>query len=248
MDLSRASDTINNSSSTTETVLAGVPQLSIDGPLFFNIFMKDLVLFTQYTILGKYTDDSNISNGRSDKDNLKKSMLSNFKTLRECFHDNFVIINTDKCYTMCFGKNKNDNGTFSFNEFNLKNSNEESILVIKIDRKLTLSNHIKTLCRKAGQTLCIVSCLSSLRACILKCSACLSVSCAEHADVLTCPHVNYFCKKLRLKCLRRFWISVNPLSVNYTKWSNTLKQFVANLPTNCLSVFDHFVGLLLKGY
>ena len=38
-----------------------------------------------------------------------------------------------------------------------------------------------------------------------------------------------------------------PLSANPTKWSNTLKQFVGNLPTNCLSVFDHFVGLALKG-
>ena len=40
---------------------------------------------------------------------------------------------------------------------------------------------------------------------------------------------------------------LNPLSVNPTKWSNTLKQFVGKLPTNCLSVFDHFVGLALKG-
>ena len=41
--------------------------------------------------------------------------------------------------------------------------------------------------------------------------------------------------------------SINPLSANPTKRSNTLKQFVDNLPTNCLSVFDHFVGLALKG-
>ena len=34
---------------------------------------------------------------------------------------------------------------------------------------------------------------------------------------------------------------------NPTKWSNTLKQFVGKLPTNCLSVFGHFVGLALKG-
>ena len=34
---------------------------------------------------------------------------------------------------------------------------------------------------------------------------------------------------------------------NPTKWTNTLKQFVGKLPTNCLSVFDHFVGLALKG-
>ena len=32
-----------------------------------------------------------------------------------------------------------------------------------------------------------------------------------------------------------------------TKSPNTLKQFAAKLPTNCLSVFDHFVGLALKG-
>ena len=39
---------------------------------------------------------------------------------------------------------------------------------------------------------------------------------------------------------------LNPLSANPTKWSNTLKQFAGNLPTNCSSVFDHFVILALK--
>ena len=39
----------------------------------------------------------------------------------------------------------------------------------------------------------------------------------------------------------------NPLSANPTKWSDTLKQFISNLPTNCLSVSDHFVKLALKG-
>ena len=39
---------------------------------------------------------------------------------------------------------------------------------------------------------------------------------------------------------------INPLSTNLTKWSNILKQFVGSLPTNCLSVFDHFVGLALQ--
>ena len=40
---------------------------------------------------------------------------------------------------------------------------------------------------------------------------------------------------------------VNPFNANFTKWSNTLKQFVGNLTTNCLSVFEHFAGLALKG-
>ena len=40
---------------------------------------------------------------------------------------------------------------------------------------------------------------------------------------------------------------INPLRANPTKWSNTLKQFADNMATNSLSVFDHFVGLALKG-
>ena len=52
-------------------------------------------------------------------------------------------------------------------------------------------------------------------------------------------------QKLR-KDLRLFFQQFNPLSADTTKWSNTLKQFVSNLATNCLSVFDHFVKLALK--
>ena len=42
-------------------------------------------------------------------------------------------------------------------------------------------------------------------------------------------------------------VILNSLSANPTKRSNTLKQFVGKLPTNCLSVFDHFVKLAQKG-
>ena len=42
-------------------------------------------------------------------------------------------------------------------------------------------------------------------------------------------------------------VTINPLNANPTKRSNTFKKFVRNLPTNFLSVFDHFAGLGLKG-
>ena len=43
----------------------------------------------------------------------------------------------------------------------------------------------------------------------------------------------------------QFEVQLNPLSAKPTKWSNTLKQFVGNLPTNFLSVLDHFVKFAL---
>ena len=45
---------------------------------------------------------------------------------------------------------------------------------------------------------------------------------------------------------RTFDSEFNHWSTNPTKWSNTLKQFVSKLSTNCLSVFDHFMRLALK--
>ena len=42
------------------------------------------------------------------------------------------------------------------------------------------------------------------------------------------------------------WKNINYLNANLTKWSNTLKQFVACQPKNCLSVFDNILGLALK--
>ena len=58
--------------------------------------------------------------------------------------------------------------------------------------------------------------------------------------------VNLFFFTITLEYLI-FQIRLNPLSANPTKWSNTLKQFLGEQPANCLCVFDHFVGLALKG-
>ena len=41
--------------------------------------------------------------------------------------------------------------------------------------------------------------------------------------------------------------AIKSLSTNPTNWSNTLTQLVGCKLTNCLNVFDHFVGLVLKG-
>ena len=66
---------------------------------------------------------------------------------------------------------------------------------------------------------------------------------------------NLFYKNFAIKPIEslfstnRFQVSsnLNPLSANPENWSNTLKQIVGNLPTICLSVFDHFMNLAPKG-
>ena len=47
--------------------------------------------------------------------------------------------------------------------------------------------------------------------------------------------------------VNNFSVRFNPISANPTQLSNTLKQFVSKMQTNCLSVLDHFVGFAIKG-
>ena len=54
---------------------------------------------------------------------------------------------------MSIGKDIRDEDVFYYNNLTLKNRNEEEILREIIDRKLTFHQHIKQMCRKAGQKL-----------------------------------------------------------------------------------------------
>ena len=47
-------DEINNSTSTTKDVIAGVLQGSIDDTLLLNIFINNLIIFILYSIPGNY--------------------------------------------------------------------------------------------------------------------------------------------------------------------------------------------------
>ena len=64
-----------------------------------------------------------------------------------------MILNLGKCHSVSIGKDTHDKDVFYYDDITLKNSNEEEILEITIDRKLTFHQHTKKMCRKAGQKL-----------------------------------------------------------------------------------------------
>ena len=63
-----------------------------------------------------------------------------------------MILNPGKCHFMSFGKDTRDEDVFYYHNLTVKSCDEEEILGVTIDRKLTFHQHIK-MCRKAGQKL-----------------------------------------------------------------------------------------------
>ena len=52
---------------------------------------------------------------------------------------------------MSIGKDTHLEGVFHYDNLTFKNSNEEEILGVTIDRKFTFHQHTKKMCHKAGQ-------------------------------------------------------------------------------------------------
>ena len=134
---------INSNFSTTKSVIAGVPQCSIDGPLLFNLFINDLVLFLTETMLSNYADDNNLFSIGRDLNKVKDTLAKDFGIVSE----NFMVLNSKKCHFMCIGKD-GENETFTFKDVCFKSSKEEVILGITIDNKLSFDSHIRRMCKK----------------------------------------------------------------------------------------------------
>ena len=85
---SRKQRTQINDNFSSENIIVGVPQGSINGPLLFNLFINNLIVFTA-TFLSNYADDNSLYNTGKDLELVKYVQVKDFRAVKEWFYENF---------------------------------------------------------------------------------------------------------------------------------------------------------------
>ena len=141
---------INDKFSTWLSIILGVPQGSILGPILFNIFINDLFMFIKETHICNFADDNTIyACEKTLKETLQKLRLDLENTIK-WFNTNQMVANPDKFQFMILGNKPKTNVTIKIKDIELKSVDKVKLLGVYIDSNLNFSAHIKSCAKTAN--------------------------------------------------------------------------------------------------
>ena len=152
---------INSSFSDWKEIKIGIPQGSVLGPLLFNVLVNDIFWFSHRTKICNYADDTIIFACHPDLKTIVTQLEEDSSVLVKWFSDNFLKkLNDDKCHLMIFGDESTET-TISIGNSRINESDNEKLLGVTFDKKLSFKKHVEDLSKKANQKLHALARLSN---------------------------------------------------------------------------------------
>ena len=148
---------INGKSSETKTVNIGVPQGSTLGPLFFLIFINDMIHCSILLFLSQFADDSTITYSSLDLNYALTKIEVEFKKVLEWLAANKLIINLDKTHMMLFTTSPRTQPiSITANGKTINEISETKFLGVMLDNNLCWDVHINYISKKNSKSVSIL--------------------------------------------------------------------------------------------
>ena len=141
-------------------LLKGVPQGSILGPIFFNIFMNDIYATITRSSLYNYADDNTIAVICDTKQDAIDALSQESELAVDWFKVNMMEANPTKFQAIIL-RNVDDSTNIPIRDNIVPSAKQVKLLGVTIDDRLDFHQHVSIICRRAGAQLRILQRLSS---------------------------------------------------------------------------------------
>ena len=134
-----------------QILLSGVPQGFIVGPILFDIFINDLLLWVSNSELLNFADDSTISAAENTIEELISTLEKEIQAATDWFVSKEMAFNPDKFQAIVVKRNNKmkDSYYLNINQKIINSENCVKLLGVESDNKLSFEKHISTLVKKA---------------------------------------------------------------------------------------------------
>ena len=155
---------INESYSSWEEILFGVPQGSTLGPLLFNIFICDLFIMIHDINIANYADDNTPFVSGDAPLNVITSLENAAEKLFEWFTNNHMKANHDKCHLLMSSLTPI---SIKVKDYIIKISDNKKLLGVTVDANLNFNCHLENILKKASKKVHVLAritpCMSILK-------------------------------------------------------------------------------------
>ena len=142
---------VNGTNSDCKSILFGVPQGSVLGPILFSLYINDLKMMADNAEINLFADDTSLfCVGKNDID-LKNRANKALTDLSEWLKINRLTLNINKTHFIDFSKIKNPNLKLHLGNTEIVKETKTKYLGIIIQENLKWDEHIKIVIKKLNQ-------------------------------------------------------------------------------------------------